>query len=133
MEQTARSRLPAAVEAARSRIAAWRTQRRHRRVPMPEPLWETAARLAGTHGIGAVARALGLDFYGLKRRVVNVKTRTTATPPVFVDLGVGAISGGPGCVVELQAAGDAKLTVRLPDSATLDLVSLAEILWRSQR
>lgn len=131
MEQTVRSRLPAAVEAARARIAAWRKQRRHRRMPMPEPLWETAARLAGTHGIGAVARALGLDFYGLKRRVVNVKTRPTATPPpVFVDLGVGAISGGPGCVVELQAAGDAKLTVRLPDSATLDLVSLAEILWR---
>ncbi len=78
MGQTVRSRLPAAVEAARARIAAWRKQRGHRRVPMPEPLWETAARWAGTHGIAAVARALGLDFYGLKRRVVNVKTRTTA-------------------------------------------------------
>jgi hypothetical protein len=36
---------------------------------MPEELWQTAARLAEKHGINPTAKALRLQYYGLKDRI----------------------------------------------------------------
>lgn len=134
MERAVRIEFPAAVRTARERITAWREKRQHRHVPMPDALWATAVRLAKVHGINPIADALGLDYARLKRRIVgrNDGTQAKATAPVFVDLGVGTIPEASCCVVELEASGGSKVTVRLPDPGKLDLVALAEVLWRSR-
>jgi len=39
---------------------------------MPEALWKAAARLARAHGLSPVAKALGLDYYSLKKRTDTI-------------------------------------------------------------
>jgi len=127
--------LSPAVTAARGQIEAWRKNRRHRRESMPESLWATAVKLAEAHGINPISDALGLDYCRLKGHISgrgNRKKREAATP-AFVDFGVGTLPGSLGCILELEGVGGSKLTIRLPDSGNLDVVALAEILWRSRR
>ena len=50
------------------RLASWRRTRR-KRGRLPEWLWNSSVALARAHGVNRVARALRLDYYGLKRRL----------------------------------------------------------------
>ena len=134
MERAGQREFTAAVEAARARIASWRRDCQGRRRRMPEALWQAAARLARVHGINQVARALRLDYYNLKRRVDGrQEDLPPAAAPVFVELGAGDNAASSGCVLEMEAPGGARLTVRLRDPGNLDFVSLAEALWRRRR
>mgnify|MGYP000073679933 CR=1 FL=1 len=54
----------------RKRLDAWRRTRPGLR-PIPEEFWAEAVALCRTHPVGRVARALALDYYGLKRRCQN--------------------------------------------------------------
>ena len=58
----------ARAEAVRRRFELWRRTRRGRG-RIPEKLWTSAAKLAGTYGLCRTARTLGLDYNALKRRV----------------------------------------------------------------
>ncbi len=62
------SRVPPRLKRAAARFAVWR---RTREVGMriPEPLWRLASRLAVAYGVCRTASELGLNYYGLKRRV----------------------------------------------------------------
>ena len=119
----------------RGRIEGWRGTRRTSTERMPERLWTEAARLARVYGVSRVARALRLDYRALKRRVGGKGGRgevLEASPAVFLELGLPS-AGREGVVVELASGDGAKLTARLPDTAGLDLVSLAEAFWRRGR
>lgn len=63
--------LPAGVEELRGRVERWRRTRK-KRSPMPEELWEDAARLARVHGVSPIARWLGLSYYTLQGRMERV-------------------------------------------------------------
>ncbi len=53
--------IPARLEAGRRRFERWRRIRKgHSRIP--EPLWTSAAKLAGAYGLCRTARTLGLDY-----------------------------------------------------------------------
>lgn len=115
-----RPRLPADLRSAARRIAAWRRIRPKRWLP-PE-LWEVARELSGRHGVSATARALGLDYYGLKRRV-----ETPAAPGrPFVEI-VPAPAPRT-CVAELEDGRGRRMRVHL---AGEDLVAHVEALARS--
>ena len=90
--------------------------------------------LAGAHGVSLVARALALDFFGLKRRVEAAKAprRSALAPsPGFVEV---PLIGRPGpaasCTVELEGGAGARMTIRWEGQPGLDLVGLAEAFWR---
>jgi hypothetical protein len=51
----------------RKDLDAWRRTRPRPRT-IPEEFWSEAVTLRRTHPVGRVARALALDYYGLKRR-----------------------------------------------------------------
>ncbi|MCP4201175.1 MAG: hypothetical protein GY769_04495, partial [bacterium] len=51
-----------------SQFERWR-QDRKRGTRIPETLWQAAAEVAGECGVSKTAQALGLDYYGLKKRV----------------------------------------------------------------
>ena len=80
--------------------------------PLPEELWQEAARLAAQHGVHRTARALPVDYARLNQRVTGRKPapavrRTPPPPPAaadFVDLMLPLShpqQQHPGVVVEL--------------------------------
>jgi hypothetical protein len=96
-------------------------------------VWEAAATLATTHGVGGVARTLRLDYAKLKRRVTQapeVSARTTP-PPAFVELQLNdSISGASrSCRVELSDPAGRTMTVQLPVDAPA-VLGLAEAFWK---
>ena len=60
--------LPGRLEGVRRRIERWR-QTRKVRSPIPDSLWAAAVRMANAYGMNRTARALRLNYYGLKKRV----------------------------------------------------------------
>jgi len=60
--------LPAGLESTRRRFDRWR-ETRDGRSHIPEALWASAVKAVGKYGLNPTARALGLDYYSLKKRV----------------------------------------------------------------
>jgi hypothetical protein len=56
------------VERVRQRFERWR-RRRKKRSRIPEQLWRAAVAVAASYGVNPTARALGLDYYELKKRL----------------------------------------------------------------
>ena len=120
----------------RQRLEAWRrTGRKGRRIP--NELWAEAVTLAREHGIYRVARSLGLEYNGLKRRVnAGVRQLKESLPRVgeasFIELGVESVVGTTACEMELAIRGK-KLTIRLTGYRVSDVMALAETLAGVQR
>ena len=120
-------------KAMRRRIEDWRsTQPAYAR--MPEELWETAVALARVDGAYAVARDLGINYTTLKRRLESPATASAESGVRgFIELDAAQMLGTAalaGTVVELARADGTKLTVRLRDGETVDVVALAHAVLR---
>jgi hypothetical protein len=126
---------PAALEALRDRIEAWRGARPRTRA-MPEALWNEAAVLAREVGVYRVAHALKLSFDTLKRRVgsmdahqrgVTARALHLPTRTDFVEVkglaDVGISGSGHDTVVEVVACDGARLSIRLK-CASADVAAL---------
>src|ERR1035441_6281282 len=101
--------IPEELAEARRRLEEWRGAYR-KREPFPEELWVMAVSLAQQHNVHRVARALGLDYGTLKRRMPV----TTKEPgAAFLEL----ISPVPGsiaeCSMEAESASGAKLRIQM--------------------
>ena len=77
--------VPGDLAEARSRFQAWRN-RRKRAAAFPRDLWALAAKLATRYGISRTATVLGLDYYGLKKRVEEAGDQPQSSRPSFVEL-----------------------------------------------
>jgi len=129
--------VPVAVSDFGQRVQHWRSTRT-KRGAMPRELWTEAAMLARQHGIYAVSKAIGLNYEALKawtedsspkeRRV----SRVAAPRPAFVQLDPLPALSSPCAVVEVQNAGGAKMTIRLPGTVSLDVVALVNSFWSRQ-
>ena len=130
MARTKGPALPAGVKLLRKRIDYWR-RTRDRRTAMPAELWDEAVTLALPGRSWAVARALGVNFQALRRRIAESAPGTPspgAATGTFVELSgaqiLGAADGATGTVVELSDAGGIRMTVRLAVGAALDVPRL---------
>ena len=118
-----------AITALGDRIEHWRTTRT-RRSPMPDELWQAATRLAQLHGVGAVSRLLRVGYATLRKRLAVADSEPLlvhADEPGFVELSAAQLLGGSaptGAVVELIADDGSRMTVRLDQSAGLDVPGL---------
>ena len=93
---------------------------------LPGPLWAAAAELATRHGVHPTARALRLDYGGLRRRVEQLAEQksTPVDASAFVEL-VGPVAGAmTNCNVEVESAQGSKLRLELKAVATSELVNL---------
>jgi hypothetical protein len=134
-------------EALREQVIKWRRTRRNHRGRMPEPLWAQAVELAQTHGVGPVARAVGLDYSGLKRKLerseaassavesgVGTEPEVPAVPNEFIEMDpMGILSGMSGALVELERPDGCRVRVTLPAGTPPDWASLARSLFGGQR
>jgi hypothetical protein len=93
---------------------------------LPEPLWAAAAELATRNGVHPTARALRLDYGGLRRRVEQ-RAQQKSTPvdaTAFVEL-VGPVAGAiTNCNVEVESVQGSKLRLELKAVATSELINL---------
>jgi len=121
--------LPADIESLRARLEKWR-QSGTRSKLIPEPLWDSATRLARKHGIHRIARALRLDYYGLKRRAKTADSsgEREELPTAFVEVGVGPSIQKGECSIELEKRDKAKITIRLSGAHPREVAKLANAL-----
>ena len=96
---------------------------------LPEPLWAAAAELAKRHGVNPTARALRLDYTGLRKRVENPgrpkrKRMTTDTPTTFMEFVAPGAKAVTNCTVEVESAQGSRLRLELKGVATTELATL---------
>ena len=100
---------------------------------IPEPLWESAVKLARVHGINAVAKGLRLDYYDLKRRLEaagpGADTERNSLSPEFVEVRLPAAGELAGCTVKVEDRTGTRLTVELPGTCAEQIVEIARALW----
>ena len=117
--------IPAHLEAGRRCFERWRrTRNGHSRIP--ERLWASAVRLAGTYGLCRTARTLRLDYNALKKRVDSAAPydssgQETATP--FVELLPPQQACLPECIVELENPRGTKIRIRLTGHHSPEVVT----------
>jgi len=124
---------PAKLEAVRRRFERWRRTHR-RRSRIPDALWRTAAKMAGWYGLHRTARALGVEYYSLKRRMEQLPAAVSGRPDSgaaagFVELLPPVPPGACDCTLELEDAKGAKMRVQLRSTASVDLAALSRSFW----
>jgi hypothetical protein len=101
---------------------------------MPEALWASAVSLAQRHGVGPMARALGIDYGTLKKRTYGPRKTTKAATAraEFIELAPTALLGRPepaGVTIELSDGNGSKLVVRVPCGEVVDVESVIRAFW----
>jgi hypothetical protein len=131
MRTAATQDLPAWMERLRRRFNRWR-QTRDGRSRIPEALWASAVKAAGRYGLNPTARALGLDYYSLKKHVEATAScgepdrREGAT---FVELSPPVPPCSPECLLELEHPRGAKMRVHVKGMPAPDLAALSRSFW----
>lgn len=97
---------------------------------LPESLWQAAVGLAREHGVHSVARPLGLDYMGLKKRMGGVpRLRQRASKPAFVELIAPQAATLQECVIEFESVRGGRVRIQWKASAAPDWTSLLRA-WR---
>ena|ERR1700689_1155703 len=122
--------VPGDLAEARSRFQAWRN-RRERGCRIPERLWALAAKLATHYGVSRTSMALGLDYYGLKKRAEEAGDQPQSGRPAFVELPLPAVPGKQ-CAVELDNGSGAMMRVQLSGYDAADLAALTGSFWNAR-
>jgi len=127
--------LPVALRTARRQLDHWRSRHRpHTR--LPEELWRKAAVLARKHGLNKTARALGLKYYSLKKRIeakASGVSKAEEIPCEFVELLPSPMTASSvECMIELQDESGTMVRIHVKGARMADLVSFASA-WRSTR
>ena len=117
----------------RSQFDRWR-QSRKRGTRIPETLWQAAVEAAGECGVSKTTQALGLDYYGLKKRVESPDAITESEPAAGREfLEIPLFASAADCVLEMVDAEGTRLRVELRGSAAAHCQTLAQVLWSVAR
>ena len=129
MKTRTKAPIPTALAKGRRRFDEFR--RRHRpRAPLSKDLWSLAVDLAKELGLNRTARALGLDYYSLKKRVDSAGD--PGNKPEFLELLPGGFPPGPECIIELEDAAGAKMRIHLKGAELPDLADMARVFQRGE-
>ena len=116
------------------RLAQWRKGAGGRGSRIPAELWSAAATVARRRGVYRTARALRLNYEGLKSRVVAEAgdgVGNEGTRAGFVEVQVGSPTVG-GALVELVGPGGEQMRIHLGGVRSAELVALAQTFWSRQ-
>ena len=126
--------LPARLGRLRGRFEQWR-ESRDGRSRIPEALWASAVKAAGRYGLNPTARALGLDYYSLKKHVEAAGScggPDRREEDRFIEVTPVASAGVPECSLELEHPRGARLRVQLKGMPAPDLVALSRSFWDTE-
>lgn len=125
--------LPAPLESVRHQFERWREGKRKPREPIPEHLWEEAAKLRDKYPLSRISKALRVNHTDLKRRVIGQKAEPGAkkqSAPLFVELDCIHPFCASECIVEMEDAFGSKMRMRFKGKSDLDLLELSRAFWR---
>jgi hypothetical protein len=123
------SKLPPDLMRGQSLLQAWRGRRKlGARIPLS--LWRLAARLAKAHGVSRTATALGLDYYGLKKRVGATAAEPRSSKQAFVELPTPLVVGKR-CLFEFENGAGATMRVQLIGYDAADVEVLSRGFWNT--
>ena len=117
------------VERVRQRLERWRRTRK-KRTRIPEQLWQESVEVARGYGVNQTARALRLDYYGLKQRLdAGFAGTAVEQEPVasFVELVGASPVVVSECLVEVESASGTKMRIHLKGSP--DVALLRSLFW----
>ena len=116
------------VERARKKFGAWR---RSRKVVsrIPDDLWELAVDAAREVGVNQASRALGLEYYALKKRLSASADRPVLEASSFVEFDSSAPPFFTEWAVEMENASGARMRVAVRSLAGPDVVGLCRPFW----
>ena len=124
--------VPTDLQELSGRFEDWRRARRGK-LPIPEPLWAAAAKLARSHGVCQTAQVLRLEYKKLKQltdaEAGGKPVRRAPAPATFVEL-VSPPTAAAECVIELEGP-RGKLRIQWKGTTAPDLAGLSRILWES--
>jgi hypothetical protein len=117
------------------RFEEWRGHRTGR--ALPAELWETAADLSARYGLSRTARALRLQYYDLKRRVLAAAAPEPASadpvaPATFVEILTAVPASPSDLLVEFEHASGAKMRIRLTAADRPVLADLSRLFLESR-
>jgi hypothetical protein len=101
-------------------------------------LWGWAIEAVGQYGLSTTARALGLDYYALKKHVVAAgscgpqgsRRRCAAEDSTrFIELLPAATAAIPECLLEWEDPRGAKMRIHLKGTAVPDVTALSQSFW----
>ncbi|KPK75309.1 MAG: hypothetical protein AMJ79_11595 [Phycisphaerae bacterium SM23_30] len=123
--------LPGALSAASQRFHRWRKQHRSR-ARLPQELWRRAAALARKHGLHLTARALGLNYYSLQRRLAETAPEEvfpTKAQQAFIELLPEVMApGSVECTIEWVEGGGATVRMHIQGARLPELTYLVRVL-----
>ena len=106
-----KSARPLSMERLRRRLERWRRTRAHLRAPIPKNIWASAVALARQHGLYQTARALPINYGGLKRHLEAAdRTGSGGARSGFVELRPMYPPASGDSVIEVEGP---RTTVRL--------------------
>jgi hypothetical protein len=95
-------------------------------------LWKAAVEAARKFGLHPTAKALGLDYYSLKRRLDDIVV-DSAVPSLashgFVELMPSIAANTPECLLELEDASGTKMRLHCKGLTAADLAALSRTVW----
>ncbi len=119
------------VEKARRKFVAWRGNRKARS-RIPEELWTSAVVAARDVGINQACKALRLDYYALKRRVVaSSKSPSVEASSRFVELGVAPLFTE--WAIEMDNGNGGRMRVAARSVSGPDVVALSRTFFGEER
>lgn len=117
------------------RFKRWR-RGRSRGTRIPEDLWAAAVGVAREQGVNRTARALGLDYYHLKKRLEcgqGAVVRAVPAQPSFIEWLAPAAMGSGECRVELENRRGAKMRIELKGGeVAASLERLSRSFWSAR-
>ena len=125
MKNPSKSNLPAKLARGRERFEKWRSTHKQR-TRFPERLWSAAVKLAHEYGVNRTARALRLDYNGLKKRMESSVSGDLSQAVVgskFIQLLGSELTAVAECAIECEDAKGTRIRIhlkgpQLPDLAT---------------
>jgi hypothetical protein len=122
---------PTPITKVRQRFERWRKSHQPR-TRFPEELWSEAVSLAREYGHNRTARALGLDYYSLKKRLetASVSNRVSyPDSPSFVELFPASHSE---YTIEIEDGEGGKMRISFKGGQVPDVVSLSRSFWQGK-
>ena len=135
MKNPSKSNLPAKLARGRERFEKWRSKQKTR-TRLPEPLWSAAVKLVHEYGVNRTARALRLDYSGLKKRMessVSGDTLQAVDGPKFLQLLPSELTAVAECVIECHNPNGTTIRIHIKGPQLPDLAALTASLQEGQR
>lgn len=123
------SNLPQDLVRAQSRFQAWRGQGGGR---IPQALWNLAVCLAKIHGVSRTATALGLDYYGLKKKLQAAAEAEPSRNLAFVELPAPPLVAGKQCHFEWDNGAGCSRRLHLVGYEATEIEVLARSFWKGE-